>query len=285
MKKILSIAFLFLLLNKIQAQTTIDEIEESSHVIIGVQANSSVQFAGQLLGLNGPSVEPAFTYKHKSGIYLGIQPTFYFAPKLKKASTIPELNYEIGYNYENENWILDGSFTYSKINFGSKFFRNYLNNALSISITNQTLDNFGFELNAVSLFGINKSGTNNANIINPAAYYIYAKDDVLGAEQLILKPGIMAYWGSDKLSGVLSQVDSLNGNLGAAGNHLLSIIPNMQASLQANRSEFSLNLYLPIARQAVVYKTLPPTIENKIALGTTLIELSYNFYFGRKSAE
>jgi hypothetical protein len=285
MKKYLSIAILFVTINKITAQTTIDNIQENSHAIIGTQLNSSVQYAGQLLGLNGPSLEPAFTYAHKTGFYASIQPTFYFAPKLKKAAAIPELNLELGYNYENENWILGGSYTYSKINFGSKFFRNYLNNAISISVANQTLDNFGFEINATSLFGNNKAGANNANIINPSAYYIYTKDDVLGAEQLVLKPGIMAYWGSDKLSGVLTQVDSLNNNIGVDGNHILSIIPNVQASLQANRSEFTLNLFLPFSRQTITLLSSPPKFENKIAFGTPLVELSYNFYFGRKGKE
>jgi hypothetical protein len=283
MKKLAIIIVSILIVSSSKAQTTIDNIQENSYAKLGTQLNSNVQFAGQQLGLNGPSLEPAFTYQHKSGVYIGLQPTFYFAPKLKKAATVPELNIALGYSWQNDHWIIDASCTYSKVNFGSKFFRNYLNNDLSLSITNQTLDNFGFELNAVSLFGKNKSGFNNANIINPSLYYIYTKDDVLGAEQLVIKPGIMAYWGSDKLSGVLTQVDSLNGTIGVDGNHLLSIIPNMQASLQTNRSEFVLNCYLPFARTTTTLLSSPPKTDYTIALGQPLVELGYNFYFGRKS--
>jgi hypothetical protein len=267
----------------IQAQTTIDDIQEGSYLQIGAELNSRPVFAGQSLAINGLEILPALAYHHKSGLYASISTTSYTDASILKKTSIAEANTTIGYQISTDKYNGDFSFSNSQVFYGNKFFRGFLANVVSAENSINITENFEIQANAMFMFGARFKRNNAAVLEGNVQYHFYA-DEALGAEQIRISPGLSYFFGSDKLASTFADRDSLSTNNkkvdATNAMHTLSILPAVEFGWQKGHHEVELGISLPLPNSAATTTTLPIVTSRAIQASTPLFTVRYNLYIG-----
>jgi hypothetical protein len=280
MKKNLLFTILFLVINRLFAQTTIDELQEGTYLQLGTIANSRITFAGQSLGLTGAEFLPLIKLQAKNGLFVSLTPSIFSNASIVKKSPIADLDITLGHTFGNDRFTSENSFSHTQVFYGNKFFRSYLSNAFSSENTLSITDNLEASLNGMLLFSKGKKGLNLAPITEGNLMYHIYIDDVLGAEQLDIAPNCSYYYGSDLVSATFAARDTLStGNKrvsATAKNHTLSWVPGITANWQNGHHELEVGCVFPIVA------TADAIIANQYSYKTTMpiFSISYSFYIG-----
>ncbi len=277
MKKLIMLPFFVCFLLQANAQSSIEEIQEGTYLQINTTVNNKVYYAGQPLGINGLEILPSVSFHSGSGFYINAAPTFYTDKTVTKKSAVSELNAQVGFVKEWDFYQLDASLGFGKVNYGNKFFRNFLNNNLTIENTFSFTDNISLGVNPTILFGnTGKKGNVAVVLENNLQYDIYA-EEILGAEQVIFSPQIAYYFGSDKLISTTSERDTLDVKskkvLAKNTMSTLSFLPGVEATWQKGGHEVTIMAQLPIY-------PIKNTVGSSTKLGSLLFGLGYAYYWG-----
>ena len=119
---------------KSKIDTTVFDMDRSSHVETGLDFASSNLINGRLTGISGVAFYPSVTYYHKTGIYVGISPGFYTDKAIVKATPVPLVNLSAGYQHTFfKRWFVGISYARNIITYGGTVSRKLLDNTLSLS--------------------------------------------------------------------------------------------------------------------------------------------------------
>jgi hypothetical protein len=262
-----------------KAQTKIEEIQDGSFLQIGFTGNNRVAFAGQAMGITGPELLPYFYLQHKSGVYASIGSSLYTDATITKKTNIADADFTLGYNYSSPKFSSDNSFSRTQVFYGNKFFKSFLNNAISSENTYSITDNLDASINAMLLFSKAKK-VNIAPLLEANLQYHFYIQNALGAQQLRISPNCSYYYGSNLIAASNIARDSISDKskkvTTSTALHALSIIPGVDVNWQRQHHEIELGLQLPIASAADVliantysYKTASP-----------IFSIRYYFYLG-----
>ena len=119
---------------KSKIDTTVYDMDRSSHVEVGLDFVSSNLINGRLTGISGVAFNPSVAYYHKTGLYFSISPGFYTDPAIVKATDVPLVNLSVGYLHTFfKRWFLGVGYSRSIVTYGSTVSRRLLDNTLSLS--------------------------------------------------------------------------------------------------------------------------------------------------------
>lgn len=114
--------------------TTVYDMDRSSHVEIGLDFVSSNLINGRTTGISGVAFYPSITYIHKTGFYFALAPGFYTDRSVVKATAVPLISLSAGFQRTFfKRWFLGVGYSHNFITYGGTVSRRLLNNSLSFS--------------------------------------------------------------------------------------------------------------------------------------------------------
>jgi hypothetical protein len=280
MKKLAILILNFLCVNVFTtayAQTTIESIQENSHVVIGLAANSAERYVGIPQGISNPSFNPELTYNHKSGLYINCLPSILLDNKFTKNKPLSQVDFDLGFYKETDHFMFDFSATRSLVFIGNKNFKRYLINEVSGSIINQSFGNLEFGVDGSYMFGGKVKGeTAKAYLISPQISYNFPIEEILGAEEIVISPSFTYNNGSYNVLNRFNVRDTLSSTITQGKEQgFISVLPELNIQWQNNRSEINFNIQTPYGTNGIVDKRF----------FSPLFTISYQYYLGSTKEE
>jgi hypothetical protein len=189
--------------SKSKIDTTVYDMDRSSHVEVGLDFVSRNLINGRITGISGVSFNPFISYYHKTGLYFSISPGFYTDPAIVKATDVPLINLAAGYQHTFfKRWFLTVGYSRNFVTYGSTISRNLLDNTLSFAtsadiwkhiILGGSADIYWSSIHGRSL---PQSETFSSQIVLTVKkeFFVYK---FIGAKVFTITPALNFYFGND----------------------------------------------------------------------------------------
>jgi len=119
---------------KSKIDTTVYDMDRSSHVEIGLDFISRNLINGRITGISGVAFNPSVSYYHKTGLYFGISTGFYTDPAIVKVTAVPLVALSAGYQHTFfKRWFIGLGYSHNFVTYGGTVSRRLLDNTLSLS--------------------------------------------------------------------------------------------------------------------------------------------------------
>lgn len=119
---------------KSKVDTTVYDMDRSSHVEAGLDFVSSNLINGRLTGIKGVGFFPVVSYFHKTGIYFSVSPGFYTDRAIVKVTDVPFVTLTAGYQHTFfKRWFLGIAYSRNFVTYGGPVSRLLLDNTLNLS--------------------------------------------------------------------------------------------------------------------------------------------------------
>jgi hypothetical protein len=194
-----------------KTDTTVYDMDRSSHVEAGLGFASRILIYGRDEGLNGVGFYPGAAYIHKTGLFVGLSLGFYTDSVIAHSTRVPLVSLSAGYLHTFfKRWLVGVSYSRNFITYGSVGSQQLLNNDIAfttgVDIWKKIFIGTSLYLDWSSLRNGNLAPFEKRAIEIPVTLrkeFIFYK--ILGAKVFTLTPALTAYFATDNTAFILTR--------------------------------------------------------------------------------